>query len=310
MYTCRVVLTIWRVRCSRLPSSEEQKAVCRQPDAGRPGRFVSQVRAGRGRYRGDGVAVAVSIRSGRGRGVVVAAVQGHFGARGADRRRRDPSAGTGAAVFVAQFAVRVPVRQPIVAVAVPFVAEQHRVATVAAVPPAAAEHRVVDAGRRLRLSGGAAGGRELDRGRRQRRRATLPPPLLVDDDDDGGTTALRTTGAAAHVPARLPQGGGRFRGGVRTGPLRRRVVRPERFQILSAAALPRGTVGRRRRDARRQLRVRGPVRHQARGLLQRGARHGVRAPQQQPVRGTERGAVRPEAAVKAHRRIILGNADA
>lgn len=285
-------ITIVPYLCRRLQNIEEQEAVRRHPDARRPSRVVCQVRAADSRHGRLGVTLPVG--------------HGHGRRPAGGRRSGHPSAAQ--RIFVAWFAVRVPVRYPIVATAVP----RGRVSAalgVLSVPAAAAEQHSVPR-RRLRLLR-AAGGRQLDRshrGRRRRRRGTSTVQtafvVVVHRSPScgvhgrGTAAAVRATIAATHVPARVPQGGGHdgqddaeTAGG--TGAVRWRVVRPERLQVLPAPALPRGTVGRRGRHALRQLRLRGPVRHQAGGLLQHGARHRVRSPQEQPLRGPRRQALRP-----------------
>lgn len=156
----------------RLQDCEEQKAVRGHPGSGRSSRVGGQVRTGSGR---------------NGRVRVTLPPQGGGSGGGRDRGQARAGRHTSAArsIVVARVAVRVPVRQSIVAAAVP-VQQQHRVAAVTAtavgrlaVPGASVadqrqqrsrplHHRVTAApivcGRRQRLLSRAAGGRELDRG--------------------------------------------------------------------------------------------------------------------------------------------------
>lgn len=84
----------------RLPDRQEQEAVRRHPNAGRPGRVISQVRSRGGRHRGVAWSAA-QVRNGR------------------------HSSAAAATIVVARIAVRIPVRQPIFAVTVP-VSRHHR----------------------------------------------------------------------------------------------------------------------------------------------------------------------------------------
>lgn len=299
----------------RLPDREEQKAVRGRPGARRAGRVRGQVRAGRGRHGRVRLAVPVGLDGHPGH---PDGVPGHPGGPG---RADHADAAAAAAIVVARLAVRLPVGQRLVAVAVPRGRRHQQHPLAAAAPPVGRRRRALQAAA-VRLRSRAAGGRQLDSGRRGRRPRAVPSPLVrhvAAAAGRGGDAAVRgraVGGAAAHVPAGVPQGGagaagrrprrrrrrdgpgvGSVGGPRRTARLRRRVVRAQRVPVLPAAALPRGAHRRRgRRHAHRQLRLRGPVRHQARRLLQHRARHRVRAPQEQPVRGPGRRAVRPATA--------------
>jgi len=119
-------ITIVPYLCRRLQNSEEQEAVRRHSDARRPSCVVCQVRAAYSRHGRLGVTVSVG--------------HGHGRHPAGGRRSGHPSAAQ--RIFVARFAVRVPIRYTIVASAVP----RGRVAAALgglSVPAAAAEQHSV-----------------------------------------------------------------------------------------------------------------------------------------------------------------------
>lgn len=138
--------------CRRLQDSEKQEVVRRHSGTCRAGRVGGQVRAAGGWHGGLRVTIPV--------------VHGYDRHPADTRRIGHPSAVR--TIVVARLAVRVPVRHPIVAIAVPCGQDTAAALSSVSVSAAAAEqHRVT---RHRQLLCRAAGGRQLDSGHSGRRR--------------------------------------------------------------------------------------------------------------------------------------------